>query len=672
MKSITILLTFFFSLSLLAQEIDCNTLPCNEVVAGSNIYKKNKINPKIIDAFDGDQFLGHIIKSDDFVDIPAYSGKPVINLTGISNDGKILGIKVIKHSEPILLIGIPEEKLYDYVNQYIGLHVETKTRIGKTRDKDLVAVDGISGATVTVLAEDRAIMEAALIAAASLGIVKEIPRVQGELVQSFEQMSWNELVDAGLIGHLVVTPQDVMVTDPEEIKKGAWIDLYYIYLNLEMAGKNILGKYNYKWIKSEIEGGKHAFLVVANGQSSFKGSGFVRGAIFDRFTFEQRTSVYTFRDTDYHNFSDLEIDGSPEFKEGGIFIINDTSFSPFEPFSLNFLSARIIGAVEREYFIFKDDFMIPSKYLDIDESTVPEAIWVGVWKTNVLQNLAVALFLLTVLGIFTRRPKLALNAKYASYTKYTVMVISLFGLGFYKKAQPSITQLLTLLQGVVDEFRWGLFLSDPLLFIFWWFIFISVVIWGRGVFCGWLCPFGALSELSYNLLRKIIGNKWAFEFKHSTDQKLKNIKYVILAIIAGTSLFSMHWAEKMAEIEPFKTTFLVGLNRQWYFVVYFVALCALCLVTYRFFCRYMCPLGAALAIPSHFSFLGIKRRDFCTKCRICAKNCHVGAINERGEIDKKECLYCMDCEVTYSDNNVCPVLIKDKRARIKLEKEQNK
>lgn len=650
---------------------DCSKLPCQKVVPGANVFKDNQIDKRIKDAFNNEKLLGHIFRSVDFVDIPAYSGKPVINLIGFTTEGKITGIKVLSHSEPILLIGIPEEKLLKYVEQYVGLNVQTKTRIGKTDDKNLVVVDGISGATVTVLAEDRVIMESALNAASTLGIVKKSLRVQGKLIQKFQKMNWDELLQEGLISHLKVTPEQVKITDPEKIEKGPWVDLYYAYLNLEVVGKNLLGKYNYKWIKEEVSGGKHAFLVLGNGQSSFKGSGFVRGAIFDRFNFEQRSSIYTFRDTDYYNFSDINLEGAPEFQEGGIFIINDTNFSPFEPFAFNLLSARIVGAVEREYFTFKNEYMLPKKYLEIDESTVPEAIWVGVWRSNVFQNITVAIFLLVVLGIFTRRPKLALNPKLASYTKYSIMLISLLGIGFYKKAQPSITQLLTLLHSLINEFRWGLFLSDPLLFIMWWFIFISLIFWGRGVFCGWICPYGALSEISYKIFHKIVGPKFAFEFKYSTDQKLKKIKYIILAILAGTSLFSMHWAEKMAEVEPFKTTFLVGLQRQSYFVVYFFALSILCLVIYRFFCRYLCPLGAALALPSKFSLLSIKRRDFCNKCRICAKGCHVGAIDEVGRINKSECYYCMDCEVSYSSDNICPVLIKEKRALAKREKNNN-
>jgi len=80
----------------------------------------------------------------------------------------------------------------------------------------------------------------------------------------------------------------------------------------------------------------------------------------------------------------------------------------------------------------------------------------------------------------------------------------------------------------------------------------------------------------------------------------------------------------------------------------------------RFYCRYLCPLGAALAIPGKLRmFEWLKRYKECGKpCQICANECMVQAIHPEGNINVNECLYCLHCHTLYSDHNKCPVMMK--------------
>ena len=123
-------------------------------------------------------------------------------------------------------------------------------------------------------------------------------------------------------------------------------------------------------------------------------------------------------------------------------------------------------------------------------------------------------------------------------------------------------------------------------------------------------------------------------------------------------------AEKMAEIEPFKTTFLVGvLNRSWPFVLFWLVLFGASMLTERPFCKYLCPLGAGLAIPSQFRLFGLKRKTECQTCKACAAGCGSLAIDAQGRIDQRECLLCMDCMVLYYDAHACPPLSKERKRR---------
>ncbi len=123
----------------------------------------------------------------------------------------------------------------------------------------------------------------------------------------------------------------------------------------------------------------------------------------------------------------------------------------------------------------------------------------------------------------------------------------------------------------------------------------------------------------------------------------------------------------MAEVEPFKTTFLVGVwNRSWPFTF-----CSggpvfgASMFTERPFCKYLCPLGAGLAIPSHFRLFGLKRKTNVRSCKACAVGCGSLAIDQRGKIDQRECLLCLDCMVMYYEPHACPPLSQERRRREK-------
>ena len=72
------------------------------------------------------------------------------------------------------------------------------------------------------------------------------------------------------------------------------------------------------------------------------------------------------------------------------------------------------------------------------------------------------------------------------------------------------------------------------------------------------------------------------------------------------------------------------------------------------YCRFVCPVGAALGIISQVTTVfRIKRWSECKSCKICEKTCQWGAI--RGpKIVASECVRCDDCERLYMDQKKCP------------------
>ena len=514
-------------------------------------------------------------------------------------------------------------------------------------------------------------MRSGLEIAKQVGIVKPKIRPQAKFVERNEKLDWATLVKEGSVQRMTIQTADVGL--PPSPKP--YIDMSFGYLNTPTVGKSILGDSGYASLMSRLHPGEHAIFIIANGVESFKGSGFVRGGIYDRVQINQEGDVATFRDIDYLNLYGIEAPGAPEYHESAIFIIRHPSFSAAFPWNLVFLGNKMdpdTGA--RTFATFEQEYWVDGRYLEGGRPAYerPEATWVKVWKSRPVEIVCFALLLLAAGFVYAIRDKLVRRAerkdkRWVSIPKYSLWVASIGFAGFYLMAQPSITQVLTWFHSILFQWEWGLFLSDPFIFLFWIFIIVTTFFWGRGMFCGWLCPYGSLSEIIYKIAGKLGLKRYQFQLPEAVHERLKWLKYAIFLGLLFVSFYSMGLAEKLAEVEPFKTTFLVGVwNRSWPFVTYFTVLFVLSMFVERFFCKYLCPLGASLAIPSTFRWWGLKRKAECGPCKACGVGCGSQAIHPTaGNIDQRECLLCLDCMVMYYDDHACPPLAKERKTREK-------
>lgn len=651
----------------------CAYVPCAEVLPGATRFSERKGHPSYVEGFDErDRLVGYVMLSTDITDIPAYSGKPIVTLIGMDAEGLFTGIRILKHSEPILLLGIPEEKLTDFNNQYLGQYVGKKIEVGRTRPgEDILGVDAISGATVTVIAQNQVIMASGSAVARQTGILEPVRREPARYIERGHQPDWDTLVAEGSVQRIVVSAEDVGL----EASDTPFIELWFGYLNQPDIGRAILGDMVWTRLMGQI--GEHdnaIFVVRTAGAESFKGSGFVRGGLYDRIIVRQDMDAFTFRDLDYMNLYSIQAPGAPRFNESGIFIVRGEGFSGAYPWKLAFLGNRIDQATgQRSFANFDQEFWLAPEYLEGGRPVIkkPDAPWVRVWKMRTVEIVLFTALLVAVAAVYANRDRLTRastrkNKWPVNAFKYAAWIVSIFFVGFYLMAQPSITQVLTWFHALLFQWTWELFLTDPFIFIFWIFIIVTVFLWGRGLFCGWLCPFGSLSELLYKIGAAIGLKRFQFKLSQPLHDKLKWVKYIVFGGLLAVSVFSMTTAEMLAEVEPFKTTFLVGLlNRAWPYTLFAAGLLGLSIFMERPFCKYLCPLGAALAMPSTFRWVGLKRKQECNSCKACAVGCGSLAIDHNGRIDHRECMLCLDCMVLYTDEHACPPLSHERKRREK-------
>jgi len=644
--------------------------------------------PLVWTIFKDEDILGYAFETNDLAKIPAYSGEPVNMLVAIDPQGVYLAAKVLEHHEPIILAGIPETKLFEFADQYQGLSVKDRLKVGGNNKEGVIHIDGLSGATVTVMVMNVAIVKAATQVARSLGIIKAsqdiIQPMSTIYTDVFETSDWQTLVGDGSIRKLSLTRKMIdeafVGTEVEHIdeakaeqKADIFAEIYFAQANIPSVGRNLLGDAEYQWLMGTLKPDEHAVILLGNGYS-YKGSGYVRGGIFDRIQILQNDEAFAFRDLDYYRVTDIYSEDAPRFKEMSLFIVRPQhEFNPGVDWQLELLVRRQLGAIDSLFTSFKGDYHTLDKYVDrppliypVPELTLAQEVWQEKNVEVIILAILMAVLLITLFfqDIIVRHPKFMHNFRHG------YLVITVVFIGWVWGGQLSVVNVFTFLQAFMSDFSWDLFLLDPVIFMLWGAAAVTMLLWGRAVYCGWLCPFGALQEL-INVFARYIKIP-QFELPWAVHERLWAIKYLILLALFGLSMESLATAEQFAEVEPFKTTFLLKFDREWPFVLYAVALLVINVFNRKFFCRYLCPLGAALSTSNSVRlFSWLRRRPECGQpCKTCAKECEIQAINPDGEINMRECHYCLDCQVTYFHDEKCPPLKKIKYKKRKLKKDE--
>ena len=661
----------------------------SSLVEGADAFGAIREDVAVVPVLKGATTVAWAFLTSDFVGTIGYSGKPIHVVAAISSDAVLTGAVLVEHSEPIVLIGIPDAKMRELTESYAGLDLKSEAESGgSAHDLDI-----ISGATVTVMVIDDSLVRAGLKVARALGLgglapnaptgpPREIDETQSEL------RDWASLSGDGSVRRLTIdigqinsaffeTGDERAISRPEPgDPKDTYIDLQTALVSVPTIGQSLLGEHEYQNLVEWLEPGEHALLLLGRGVYSFKGSGYVRGGIFDRFQLIQGDISARFFDRQHKRVLNLGPGDAPSFNELDLFKIPaDIGFDPAKPFRVQLLAQRAIGAVEKTFLTFDLGYQLPENYLlpvsvplpaplELQsEEEAKTALWQRVWRNKTLEIAGLVLMLAVLTGAFFFQMQATRNERAFAWFRMGFLTVSLVWLGWMMNAQLSVVNLMALGGALGSGFTWDAFLLDPLVFIQWFAVAAALLFWGRGAYCGWLCPFGALQELTNRIGRYVripqVDLPWGLH------ERLWAIKYMIFLGLFGVSLASIPTAEALAEVEPFKTAIVLKFVRDWPFVVFALAVLSVGLFVERFYCRYVCPLGAALAIPARIRmFDWLKRYATCgSPCQICANECPVNAIHPTGEINPNECVNCLNCQVLYQSEAKCPVIIRQLKRR---------
>ncbi len=192
------------------------------------------------------------------------------------------------------------------------------------------------------------------------------------------------------------------------------------------------------------------------------------------------------------------------------------------------------------------------------------------------------------------------------------------------------------------------------------FLLAFGILFGRMI-CGFLCPFGFLQELLYKIKTKKL------KIKEKLDSKLRYLKYVILLLfvillpiflVGGYGVSAPYFCKLICPAGTLEAGIPLVLGNEdlqllvgWLFswkVFILIIVIVMSVFIHRFFCKYMCPLGAIYGL---FNKIGFYRLDIdkekCTDCFACHKACLMN-VKVTENPNSAECIRCGDCK------SVCP------------------
>ena len=624
----------------------------------------------IVRAADG-RVLGYAFSSLDVSGSVGYSGRPLDIVAAVTPDGHVAGAEIVAHEEPILVIGISRDALAAYVASFRGFDVRPGATL-KPPDQLARGPHAIAGATITsTVIRDAIIRSARSVLRSRTAAPDGAVRLDRETLR---HSTWPSLLAEGSVQHRRVLRGEaakLLGTQDSEPDK-VFIDLWLALATPPPIGQSLLGQLIYESELGKIGADDDLILIGAKGLYSFRGTEWRQSGSFDRIELVQDNRTIHLKASDYTPMETLHAAGGPELREIAIFRIPHSSgFNPTKPFRLDLNLASGASGSLGGPAVISLEYRIPDRYLIAPAVVAPaaavpsskpgasaapssmDALWLENWEAKRYEIIALGAMLIILTAILIFQDTVTAHGTFYYWLRTCFLLSTMVFLGFYAGAQLSVVNVLTFINSLLSGFRWELFLIQPLVFILWSFVAVSMLFWGRGVFCGWLCPFGALQELT-NHLARLLGIK-QIEIPFRLHERLWMVKYVAFLAILAISLHSAVTAFELAEIEPFKTVIVLMFMRDWPFGVYAALLLLAGLFVERFYCRYLCPLGAALAIPARMRmFEWLKRYRECgAECHVCARRCTVQAIHPLGQINPNECIYCLKCQANYFDQETC-------------------
>ncbi|MDO8907579.1 MAG: 4Fe-4S binding protein [Pseudohongiella sp.] len=546
--------------------------------------------------------IGYVFQTSDMPPLEVGFSAPIEVLVALDTQATITAIKILDYNESFRSSRGDFMSARGFQEQFRRKPLTDEFRVGRD-------IDGVSRATITSWATTRGIYNAARRVAQVYLPDSGIAAGQdssANLRAHLEPLTWDELKAQGMVKELAVALPDSTV-----------LNLSFAFLgNNETLGELLVGAEDYSRAERDASNRFDAGALVLTG---------IGGNASDPFR-QERLSLQQ-NGVDYEMprrrfvYAGSAMDGkiARQAQYAGAMVL-PAAIDLSQPFTIFYdpVNGQTPSSLEFQVTGLMLDVALGNEILAPGAERENAASSSDVNWTRVLALLVI--FALVMATFITKNARL----------RWLTLSVTLVYLGFFSGGFLSVSH-------ITNTINLGpsMILSDiPLLMIVV-FTLVTTLIWGR-VFCSTLCPFGAVQDF----LSKLVPKRFQKTVPMAIHNKAIYIKYAILALIVvmafvqgGVSIFQY--------FEPFGTLFFYSTSIVLWSILILILLASA--VVKRFYCRYACPLGAALGVLSLISLSRIKRVQQCTACTVCEHACPTGAI-ERHKVDFKECVRCDICE----------------------------
>ena len=626
---------------------------------------------------------GFLFETGPLAPLPGFSGQPINMLVMLDLEGRFIDVRLLAHNEPIFVSGLGEAPLRAFLSQYRGHSITEPLVVGSPygagQGSDLVYLDGVTKATASVRIAHESIL------AATLAVARE--RMQGISAgppprpdpDHAEALDFDALLQQGLARRLQVTNAEVEAAfagtrwaggdpagaaDPQRL----FLDLLAIDIGPPAIARAVLSAETLAELEtqSRVAPDDEFILLIDRGRHGLVGPDFVRNTAPDLLSATQDGLPLALRDADI--LAELHPDLA-DWQDGMRMILRLDRRLGFDPTREGQLTLR----AEREHGMFPPEIghadltlpmILPPRFFLTPQGAAPRPAWAEAVHARRADLAVLVAALALLLAGLARQSRLAGHRHFPAIRLGWLTFVIGF-IGFWGQGQLSIVTPLAVLRGLIQGGWLAVLLYDPFSLVIWVVALAGLVLWGRGLFCGWLCPYGAMQEFAHHAGRRLGLPEW--RPAPSLGRALLWTGPLALAGLALTAILAPAHVETVAEIEPFKTAITTHFLRPWPYVLWAGGWLVLSMVWFKGFCRSVCPLGALLRIGDALRLRRwIPRRAECgSPCQLCRVRCRYDAIAATGQVRYSECFQCLDCVTIHDDPRRCVPLILAARSKVR-------